>query len=159
VRPSDYGVQLREKQKIKRIYGVLEVPFKNYYIAATKSGEVTGHKLLELLEMRLDNVVYRLGWASSRSQARQIVSHGHIRVGDKKVNVPSYQTKAGQKISLTARGQKSQIISINIKEKHTVPAWIATKPQAAEADIIRPPKREEIDAQVNEQLVIEYYSR
>jgi small subunit ribosomal protein S4 len=159
-RPSDFGGQLREKQKVKRIYGVLEKQFKNYFREATRSKGVTGQRLLELLETRLDNVVYRAGWALTRAQARQFVNHGHIQVNGRKVDIPSYSVQIGDKLTLTSHGVKSKSLQIIVGEGRKAPSWIV-KPneKKAEAEVQRMPAREEIDAFINEQLIVEYYSR
>lgn len=159
VRPSDYGVQLREKQKVKRIYGVYEKQFKNYYQKAVRRTGVTGHILLELLETRLDNIVYRLGWAKSRNQARQMVNHGHITINGKKVDIPSYQVKPGQKIGFTKQGDGSALIDQRLKEKMTIPAWMKFDAKKKIAEMLRVPERDEIEARIEEQQIVEYYSR
>ncbi len=159
MRPSDFGMQLREKQKLKRVYRLYEKQFKHYFEEATKSPGVTGHKFLELLETRLDNVVYKIGWASSRDQARQMVTHGHVSINGKKVNIPSFQVKASSKIGLTKHGEASKLLSINEGNKHTVPAWIQYSVKSKTAEMLRPPTREEVETHTNEQQVVEFYSR
>jgi small subunit ribosomal protein S4 len=157
-RLSEFGIQLREKQKAKRLYGVLERQFQRYYKKAAKVREATGEALLQLLETRLDNVVYRSGFALSRAVARQLVSHGHVLVDGKKVNIPSYQMKPGQTVSLTTKGLVIGQVKTALKEKDkTIPSWLERK--AAVGKVLRLPKREEIDANLNEQLIVEYYSR
>jgi len=159
-RPSDFGGQLREKQKVKRIYGILEKQFKNYFQEAMRSKGVTGQRVLELLETRLDNVVYRAGWAMTRAQARQFVNHGHIKVNGRKVDIASYTVKLGDTLSLTPHGQKSKALQVIVGEGKKAPSWILKKDdKKAEAEIQRMPAREEIDAFINEQLIVEYYSR
>lgn len=149
-RLSEFGHQLREKQKAKRIYGVSERQFKRYL--------EQGEKLLPILESRLDNVVYRLGFVPSRSIARQIVSHGHIQVDGKKVNIPSYQLKPGQTVSLTSRGLGIDDVKKMLSNKdYRVPVWLKRK--AAVGKMERLPERSEIDTEVDEKLIIEYYSR
>jgi len=156
-RPSEYGEQLREKQKTKRTYGVLEKQFRHYFKKAFKKRGVTGEVLLQFLESRLDNVIYRLGFVPSRSLARQLISHGHILVDGKKVDIPSYQVKPEQIVSLTPKAVKMELVKKSLAEKKKVPSWLQKK--AAVGKIIRLPKREEIDADINEHLIVEYYSR
>ena len=157
-RLSEYGVQLREKQKAKRTYGVLERQFRRYFKKAFKKRGVTGEALLQLLELRLDNVVYRLGFVPSRSVARQLVHHGHILVDGKKVDIPSYQVKPGQVINLNPKAMKIEVVKKSLAEKKKeIPSWLQKK--AAVGKIIRLPTREEIGADIAEQLIVEYYSR
>jgi len=157
-RLSEYGVQLREKQKAKRTYGVLERQFRRYFKKAFKKRGVTGEALLQLLELRLDNVVYRLGLVPSRSVARQLVRHGHILVDGKKVDIPSYQVKPGQVINLNPKAMKIEVVKKSLAEKKKeIPSWLQKK--AAVGKIIRLPTREEIGADIAEQLIVEYYSR
>ncbi|PJC28326.1 30S ribosomal protein S4 [Candidatus Shapirobacteria bacterium CG_4_9_14_0_2_um_filter_39_11] len=157
-RLSEYGVQLREKQKAKRTYGVLERQFRRYFKKAFKKRGVTGEALLQLLESRLDNVVYRLGFVPSRSVARQLVRHGHILVDGKKVDIPSYQVKPGQVINLNPKAMKMEVVKKSLAEKKKeIPSWLQKK--AAVGKIIRLPTREEIGADIAEQLIVEYYSR
>ena len=157
-RLSEYGVQLREKQKAKRTYGVLERQFRRYFKKAFKKRGVTGEALLQLLEPRLDNVVYRLGFVPSRSVARQLVRHGHILVDGKKVDIPSYQVKPGQVINLNPKAMKMEVVKKSLAEKKKeIPSWLQKK--AAVGKIIRLPTREEIGADIAEQLIVEYYSR
>lgn len=157
-RVSDYSRQLREKQKTKRLYGVLERQFKNYFKKAIKDRETTGEMLLQLLETRLDNVVFRLGLVPSRSVARQLVSHGHILVDGKKVNIPSYQVGTGQIVTLTTKGLGIDQVKKSLAEKERkVPDWLKRK--AAVGKIARLPKREEIDVDIDEHLIVEFYSR
>lgn len=157
-RLSEYGVQLREKQKAKRTYGVLERQFRRYFKKAFKKRGVTGEALLQLLESRLDNVVYRLGFVPSRSVARQLVHHGHILVDGKKVDIPSYQVKPGQVINLNPKVMKMEVVKKSLAEKKKeIPSWLQKK--AAVGKIIRLPTREEIGADIAEQLIVEYYSR
>lgn len=157
-RLSEYGVQLREKQKAKRTYGVLERQFRRYFKKAFKKRGVTGEALLQLLESRLDNVVYRLGFVPSRSVARQVVRHGHILVDGKKVDIPSYQVKPGQVINLNPKAMKMEVVKKSLAEKKKeIPSWLQKK--AAVGKIIRLPTRGEIGADIAEQLIVEYYSR
>ncbi len=150
-RVSEYGTQLREKQNTKAMYGVLERQFRRYYEKASRATGPTGETLLQLLEARLDNVVFRLGLADSRPQARQYVSHGHVTVGGKKVDVPSYQVKPDQTIEL-----------VDIIRKPTqleVPLWLTRSKSALSGQVLRLPAREQIPTEVDEQLIIEFYSR
>lgn len=157
-RVSSFGVQLREKQKAKRIYGVSERQFKLYFDVATKKKGKTGEFLMQILESRLDNVLYRLGFVPSRSIARQTVSHGHVLVDGKKVNIASYQLKIDQIVSLTAKGLKIDHIKKMLANKdYQLPQWLKRK--AAVGKVNRLPKRDEVDSEVDEKLIIEYYSR
>lgn len=157
-RLSKFGQQLREKQKAKRIYGVSERQFKRYFEEAEKKRGETGEALLRILESRLDNVVFRLGFVPSRSIARQIVSHGHLQVDGKKVNLPSYQLKPRQTVSLTPKGlELGEVKKMLSNKEYQVPGWLKRK--AAVGKIERLPEREEIDTEVDEKLIVEYYSR
>lgn len=157
-RPSSYGEQLREKQKVKRIYGVRERQFKRYFEKAIKVKEATGKVLLQLLETRLDNLVFRLGLVPSRSMGRQLVSHNFVLVDGKKVNIPSYQVNPNQIISLTTKGLNLDYVKKSLAEKdRKVPKWLTRK--AAVGKMIRLPEREEVEADINETLIVEYYSR
>lgn len=159
---SDYNMQLREKQKVKRIYGVLEKQFRNYFERADRKQGVTGEYLLQLLETRLDNVVYRLGLASSRKQARQFVSHDHFCVNGKKVNIPSFQVKPGQVISVIKESAKNdkfvQILEEQTK-KTEVPSWLKYDPKKLSGELVTLPTRLELDPDINEQLIVELYSK
>jgi len=154
---SSFGLQLREKQKAKRIYGVLERQFRRYYEIAAKRKGATGEVLLTLLETRLDNVVYRLGFAPSRSVARQLVSHGQVFVNGKKVNISSYNLKPNDTISLSPKALEMAIIKKTVDSKIKPPAWLEKK--AAVGRMVRLPKKEEIETDIDEQLIVEYYSR
>ncbi len=154
---SDYGKQLREKQKVKRLYSVLEKQFRRYYEEALKTPGNTGLKLLQLLETRLDNVVYRLHLAPSRSVARQLVSHGNVSVNSKKMDIPSYQVQPEQTITLLPGALKQSLIKTTLEEKTDLPTWL--KRQAAAGQITRLPTRAELADDINERLIIEYYSR
>ncbi len=156
-RVSEYGLQLREKQKAKRFYGILEKQFRGYYDKASKVRGATGLKLLELLETRLDNVVYRLSLAKSRAEARQMVSHGHITVDNKKVTIPSMQVAVGQAIALSAKLRDNTQVKKSLEEAGTLPEWL--KRQATVGKVLRVPKQEEMEPSINEQLIVEYYSR
>src|SRR6187402_630187 len=141
---AGYGVQLREKQKVKRIYGVLEEQFRRYFEQAERTRGITGETLLQLLERRLDNVIYRLGLATSRAQARQLVRHGHFTVNGKKVDIPSYSVKAGDTIGVKGRG---------------VPEWLSFDSGSMSGKIASLPTREQINLPVQEQLIVELYSK
>lgn len=157
-RTSEFGLQLREKQKAKRLYGVLERQFRRYFQEAAKVKEATGTILLQLLERRLDNIVYLLGFAQSRSMARQLVNHGHILVDNKKVDIPSYRVKPGQTISIKSQSLNISPVKTALAEKDkTIPKWLKRK--AAVGKVERLPEREEIETEINEQLIVEYYSR
>ena len=156
---SEFGIQLREKQKVKRMYGVLERQFQKYYDQASRKKAATGEALLGLLETRLDNTIYRLNLASSRPQARQLVSHGHVQVNSKKVNIPSYNVKIGDVVSLSQKASNLGFIrklSEETKEA-VVPAWLERK--ATVGRVKEYPKKEDIDAEINERLIVEFYSR
>jgi small subunit ribosomal protein S4 len=161
VKHSDYGDQLREKQKMKRIYGLMERQFRNYFVLASKSSMVTGEKLVHLLEGRLDNVVYRMGFASSRPQARQLVSHAHVMVNEKKVNLPSYQVKAGDEISIRgkSRGMHTLIVNLDAQMQRGLPSWIEVDQEKMIGKLLNLPSSEEVALPVQEKLVIELYSR
>lgn len=159
-RPSEYGIQLREKQKARRFYGVLEKQFERYFDVAARKKGVTGEILLQTLERRLDNVVYRMGLASSRAEARQIVKHSHIDVNGRKVNIPSYLVREGEVITVRegSRDHK-RIKELTAGGVRTVPAWLTVDPETLRGTVLRLPNRDEIDAPVQEQLIVELYSR
>ncbi len=161
VKLSEYGLQLREKQKCKRIYGVLETQFSNYFDEAARKKGVTGDNLIQLLENRLDNVIYRLGFAGSRKQARQVVRHSHILVNGKKVNIPSFQVKVGDKISIKDNSKKLDIIKAAVEAGNgaAVPAWLKVDVENLTGEVIALPKAEELDIPVKEHLIIEFYSK
>ena len=158
---SEYGMQLREKQKAKRYYGVLESQFRSYYEMAERRPGKTGENLLSILECRLDNVVYRLGFAMSRAEARQMVSHGHFTVNGRKVNIPSFQVKPGMVISLTEKGKSMQKVKENIEDNafRPAPKWIEYDKNNLTAKIIAVPAREDIDMPIEERLIVELYSK
>ena len=158
---SDYATQLREKQKARRIYGVLERQFRRYFKEAARTTGVTGAQLLQYLETRMDNVVYRFGFAVSRKQARQLVLHGHFRVNGKKATVPSFLLKQGDVISVVEVSRKSpyfQAIAKEIAHRSTV-EWLSLDAQNMTGSIISLPSRKQIDTPLKEQLIVEYYSR
>ena len=158
---ADYGVQLREKQKLKRIYRVLERQFRSYFKEAVRRKGVTGEILLQLLEMRLDNVVYRLGFGLSRRQARQLVNHAHFQVNGKKVNIPSYQVRPGDVISVREKSKKAGAIveALQATGGRRVPEWLGIDVDAMSGAVRSVPTREQIDTQINEALIVEFYSR
>ncbi len=155
---SDFGLQLREKQKARRLYGVLERQFRKYYEYARKIRGNTGEVLFQQLERRLDNIVYRLGFAPTRAGARQLVSHGHLLINDKKVNIPSYQVRVEEMISLKPKAYTIPIVKKALEEKNPlVPAWLER--QGPVGKLIKYPERNEMGGDINEQLIVEYYSR
>lgn len=158
---SEYGLQLRAKQKARRYYGVLEGQFRHYFEMAERKNGVTGENLLRILESRLDNIVYRLGWASSRAEARQLVVHNHFTLNGKKVNVPSLLVKAGDVIALKADSRDSVKIKevLEANDGRPVPQWLDLNKESFEAKVVNLPAREEIDAPVEEQLIVEFYSK
>jgi small subunit ribosomal protein S4 len=160
-RLSDYGVQLREKQKLRRMYGVLERQFRNYYKKASMVKGSTGENLLKMLESRLDNVVYRMGFASTRAEARQLVSHRGILVNEKIVNIPSYQLKAGDKIGIRERAKAQSRIqsALNIAGQVGFPEWVDVDDKKMEGTLKALPERDEILPDINENLVVELYSK
>ena len=158
---SEYGVQLREKQKVKRIYGVLEKPFRNYFFKADKKKGVTGENLLQTLELRFDNVVYRIGLAPSRNAARQLIRHKHFNVNGKKMNVPSYILKQGDIITPNPNKSKKKPVNEaieSIKEK-TLPEWLSFDTDSKQGIVQSLPTREDVKLPIEEQLIVELYSR
>ncbi|WP_428101543.1 30S ribosomal protein S4 [Candidatus Rariloculus sp.] len=160
-RVSDYGVQLREKQKLRRMYGVLERQFRNYYKKASKVKGSTGENLLRMLESRLDNVVYRMGFASTRAEARQLVSHRGIVVNEQIVNIPSYQLKAGDKVAVRQRAKAQTRIqaALDIAGQVGFPEWVEVDDKKMEGTLKALPERDEILPDINENLVVELYSK
>lgn len=158
---SEYGIQLREKQKARRFYGVLESQFEGYFDVAERKPGTTGQNLLRILESRLDNVVYRLGLATSRAEARQLVVHGHYTVNGKKVNIPSYQVKENDVISVRDKSRASDKFKAIVEScgARPVPMWLDMNRETLEAKIVRMPNREDIDLDVQELLIVEYYSK
>jgi small subunit ribosomal protein S4 len=158
---AGYGIQLREKQKVKRIYGVLEDQFRRYFEAAERQRGITGETLLQLLERRLDNVIYRLGLATSRPQARQLVRHGHFLVNGKKVDIPSYSVRAGDVVAVMAGSQKNPTIAHAIEEVkgRGIPGWLTFDAGEQAGKIVSLPTREQINLPVQEQLIVELYSK
>ncbi len=158
---SEYGLQLNEKQKVKFIYGVLEKQFRKYYVMATKRNGITGEMLLQILESRLDNVVFRLGLANTRREARQIVNHGHITVNGKKVDIPSYLVKPGDVISVREKSRSSVRIKEIVEEnaKRVVPKWLDMNRDTLTGKVLTLSDREDIDYEVEETLIVELYSK
>ncbi len=156
-RVSEYGVQLREKQKAKRLYGLMEKQFRKYYEQASKVKGATGQSLLEFLETRLDNVVYRLGFSTSRAGARQFVSHGHVSVDGKKVTIPSYKVKIGQTIAIFGKLVDNIQVKNSLESQEALPEWLERK--ATVGKVLRIPNRDEMEQAINEQLIVEFYSR
>ena len=158
---SEYGLQLREKQKAKFIYGILEKPFRNYYQKAQKKPGQTGENLMIMLETRLDNVVFRMGFARTRKEARQIVDHKHVLVNGKQVNIPSYLIKVGDVIEIKENCKGSQRYKdiIEVTGGRTVPAWVEVDQDNLKGEIKELPKREDIDVPVDEMLIVELYSK
>ncbi|MFC1749921.1 30S ribosomal protein S4 [Pseudomonadota bacterium] len=155
---SDFGIQLLEKQKVRILYGVLEKQFRKYFDKAAKNPTATGAALLTQLEQRLDNTIYRLGMSPTRTSARQLVTHGNVRVNNQKVSIPSYSVKTNDVITLTSKAIKIPYIAEQLKNKNVgIPKWLKRK--AAAGQVIRPPEREDITEDINEQLIVEYYSR
>ena len=160
-RPSDYAVRLREKQKLRRIYGISERQFRNLFEEASKKKGVTGSVFLGLLESRLDNVVYRLGFAVSRRQARQLVRHGHITVNGRRVDLPSYRVRPGDEIAVAEKSRNLELIRQNLEAMtgRKVGPWLSLDVEGMKGKFLRLPDREDLALPVNEQLVIEFYSR
>ena len=158
---SEYGMQLREKQKAKFIYGVLEKPFRNYYKKADQMKGLTGLNLMTILESRIDNVIFRLGFARTRKEARQIVDHKHVLVNGKQVNIPSYLIKVGDVIEIKEKCKGSQRYKdiIEVTGGRTVPAWVEVDQENLKGEIKELPKRDEIDVPVDEMLIVELYSK
>lgn len=156
---SNYGIQLREKQKVKRYYGVLETQFRNYYAMAEKQAGITGDNFLSILETRLDNVVYRLGFAASRKEARQLVRHGHFTLNGHKANIPSMLVKPGDIIDAKEKSKSSPKIK-ELKEKAvTVPKWLDADVEKLQGKVVALPSREDIELPIEEHLIVELYSR
>jgi small subunit ribosomal protein S4 len=160
-RLSDYGVQLREKQKVRRIYGVLEKQFRNYYKEAARLKGATGENLLQLLESRLDNVVYRMGFGSTRAEARQLVSHKAILVNGAVVNIPSYQVKAGDVVSLREKSKKQLRVqsALALAAQRGEPEWIEVNVDKLEGTFKSVPDRQDLSSEINENLIVELYSK
>jgi small subunit ribosomal protein S4 len=160
-KPSDYSIQLREKQKVKRIYGVLEKSFRGFYSRAERQKGITGTNLLILLESRLDNIVYRMGFANSRNQARQMVRHNHFLVNNKKVNIPSYQVRVGDVVEVKEKSRKiSQLLEgMETVVRRGIPNWIEFEKEKFRGTVKGLPNREDITMPIQEQLIVELYSK
>lgn len=156
-----YGVQLREKQKVKRIYGVLERQFRRYFKEAERRRGITGENLLLMLEKRLDTIVYRLGFASSRAQARQVIAHGHVLVEGKKVDIPGFQVRQGQSISLREKFRKNEALKVTMETARGrgLPTWLSLDPSSFTGSILSLPRREDLTMPIQEQLIVELYSK
>lgn len=161
VKDSEYMLQLREKQKARRFYGVFERQFRNYYKSASQAKGVTGETLLRMLEMRIDNVIYRAGFSESRAQARQLVRHGHFTVNGKKVTIPSHALRAGDVVALREKSKESIVVrhSIDTLGERIIPAWLEVDNDARSIRVLRAPERNQIDTPVEEQLIVELYSK
>ncbi len=158
---SDFGLQLREKQKARRIYGILERQFRRYFREAERRKGLTGTNLLQILESRLDNIVYRLGFGSSRAQARQLIRHGHFDVNGRKTNIPSFLVKPGDQIAVRAKSKNNAYFKnlTDEMEHHFLPEWLSADLETLSGRVLALPTREQIDVPLSEQLIIEYYSR
>ena len=158
---SEYGLQLREKQKTKRIYGVLEGQFREYYERADRMKGVTGENMLSLLERRLDNVVFRMGFAASRSQARQLVTHGHFTVNGKGVNIASYQVNAGDVVAVKENKKDNKYFTAlkQLEKNASMPKWVDFDPETLTGKVLALPTREDIDSQIAEHMIVELYSK
>jgi small subunit ribosomal protein S4 len=154
---SNFGVQLLEKQKTRYIYGILEKQFRRYMEKAQRNPAATGVEFLRLLELRLDNTLFRLGMAPTRAAARQLVSHGHVTVNNKKVDIPSYEVSVGDVVALSAKAIKIPAIASMLEQKTNVPKWLERKANVGKISSL--PQREDVDAQIDENLIVEYYSR
>ncbi len=156
-----YGIQLREKQKVKRIYGLLESQFRLAFARAERRKGITGANLLEELERRLDNVVYSLGFAASRAQARQLVRHGHVQINGRKVSIPSYRVSKGQVVAIKEKSRSNEQIKASVETARArgVPAWLDLTPETFSGAVVELPKREDIKLPIQEQLIVELYSK
>jgi small subunit ribosomal protein S4 len=159
IKQSEYLLQLREKQKARRYYGILEKQFRNYYEKAAKASGITGEALLRMLETRLDNVVYRLGFAASRAQARQVIRHGHFQVNGRRVNIPSFQVKPNDVVSLKAGSPVEQVVRDATDLTASVASWLQADHDNLTGKVLKLPERSDIDTPVQEQLIVELYSK
>ncbi len=160
-RPSDWAMQLRQKQKARFTYGVLERQFRKYFDMAREQAGVTGDNLIQILETRLDNVVYRLGWAESRKEARQVVTHGHIAINGRRARTPSAQIRVGDAIGWMERSKKSTLYEIvqHQARRRTPPTWLEMNSDALEGKVAREPERADMDIRIDDRLIVEFYSR
>jgi len=158
---KEYGIQLREKQKVRRIYGVLEKQFRGYFYLADRTRGVTGENLLRFLEMRLDNVVYRLGFTASRSQARQMIRHNHLKVNGRKVNIPSYRVRKGDVVTIREKSRKAEqvVAAIESRADTQIPEWLDLDRAAMSGSVLETPSRDHIQIPIQEQLIVELYSK
>lgn len=158
---TEYSIQLREKQKARRYYGLLEKQFKNYYERASRQRGITGENLLRLLELRFDNVIYRLGLAFSRKEARQLITHGHFTINGRRVNIPSFQVRVGDAIGLSASGENVARMqeAVQASSRPETPAWLELNEKGPAAKVLNLPSREQIDLPVQEQMIVELYSK
>jgi len=156
-----YGLQLREKQKVRRLYNILEAQFRHYFEKAAAMKGVTGENLLLILERRLDNVVYRIGFATSRAEARQLVRHGHIQVSGAKVNIPSFQVQPGQEIAIREKSRNIASIqrALDLAGSHGIPPWLELDRENAKGRVVSLPKREDVNFPIQEQMIVEFYSK
>jgi small subunit ribosomal protein S4 len=160
VRESDYQIQLREKQKLRTMYGVLERQFRRYYEEAARREGITGDHILQMLEQRLDNVVWRAGLAATRPQSRQLVNHGHFRINGKKVDIPSYQVRPGEVITIKDRSKELIVIQHSVDtQDRVIPDWMSVDTDERKITINDRPRRDQIDTDINEQLIVELYSK
>jgi small subunit ribosomal protein S4 len=159
IKQSEYLLQLREKQKARRYYGILEKQFRGYYEKASRRSGITGEELLRMLELRLDNVVYRLGFAASRAQGRQLIRHGHFHVNGRRVNIPSYQLRPNEIVSMRPGSPAEAVIRDATDLTASVAAWLQADHESLTGKVLKLPEREEIDAPVQEQLIVELYSK
>ncbi len=161
VKETNYGLQLREKQKARRIYGLLERQFRHYFHKASDAKGVTGEVLLQMLERRLDNVIFRLGFAGNRATARQIVRHGHVRVNGRKVDIPSFLVKSGDEVSIRERSKKLSVVvnSLESRKGQSSPEWLEVNADQVTGRVLSIPTRESIPVPINEQLIVELYSK
>ncbi len=158
---SDYALRLREKQKVKRIYGILEKQFRNYFKKAEKQSGITGENLLRFLECRLDNIVFSLGLATSRDQARQLILHGHFLVNNRKVNIPSYLVRQGDEVAVKEGSRKVKLIieARELSKEKGIPPWLRAKEKELKGEVVELPSREQMDSSIQEQLIVELYSK
>jgi small subunit ribosomal protein S4 len=160
MRESDYQIQLREKQKLRTMYGVLEKQFRRYYEEAARRPGITGENILQMLEQRLDNVVWRSGLAATRPQARQLVNHGHFKVNGRKVDIPSYQVRPGDTVSIKDRSKDLIVIQHSVDtQDRMVPDWLVVNSDDRQITVSDRPRRDQIDTDINEQLIVELYSK
>ena len=161
VKETNYGQQLREKQKARRIYGIMERQFRHFFAKSTESRGVTGEVLLQMLERRMDNVVYRMGFAPSHHAARQLVRHGHFQVNGRKVNIPSYQLAAGDQVTVREKSRKLSIVlsTLESRKGQDVPEWLSVDADALAGRVLNIPTRGSISTPINEQLIVEFYSK